>query len=666
MTTYVRPEDGVPGHEPFEQRPRAVSSAVTDGNPHAEQRAVVLTPEAEAAALAVEAAPKSHHLPPRPTGELVGREAEVDAIGEALAEGGGLVTQAATLHGLGGVGKTALALHYAYKHVDTYGLIWWITAESEEQIAEALADLAVHLHRDWALTEPLSRQAEWAVAWLRAHENWLLVFDNVEDPVHLAPYLSRLLGRGHQLVTSRRADGWHQGIRPIRIDVLDAPLAVQLLWDTARPGEEPAGADEVEQAEARALADELGHLPLALSQAGAHVQQARTTFGAFRELLRAVAPSESPAMPSALDTVSRLWRTTLHTVGRTAPFAVELLRTLAWYAPEALPSEALRPFGSRSPKEVDTALKVLAGYHLITLGPQTVAVHRLLRSVLRAGDQDRRVRSRAERNLAAAVARLWPEADQEARRALLPHIRELASSVDSSSRPTPETIELYRLAAEELPEPEQRVFVIPLVAAVADGRRRLLGADHPETLAARGRLAELHARVGDPARAVELCRAVVADRSRAQGPDHPAVLADRHSLAHAYRKAGDHGRAVEEFRTVVTERARVLGADHPDTLAGRAGLAYALQVSGHRLEAVAEFELLQEDLVRVLGPDHADTLAGRNSLAYAQLTAGEHRLALTLYAQAVTDRTRVLGADHPDTLTSRGWLAAAHAAAGDH
>lgn len=392
MTTHVRPEGGMPDAEPFEERRRHTLASAEPGDQHA----AVLPPEAAQAALFVEPTMSAPNLPPRSTGRLIGRDAELRAVAEALAhdDGGGLVTQATTLHGLGGVGKTSLALHYASAEVENYRLIWWITAESEEQLAEAFAGLAVHLYPTWALTAQPGQQVEWAVAWLRAHDRWLLVYDNAEDPAHLTPYLGRLLGFGHQLVTSRRASGWHPGIRPVRIDVLDTPEAARLLCATTYPD---TTVDPVEQDEARALADELGHLPLALAHAGAYVQQAGTTFAAYRELLRTTSPVGPHTDDGAVDTVARLWQTTLRTVQHTAPFAVELLRTLAWYAPEALPRKSLIPFGSRRPEEVDAALQLLADYNLITLG-ETVAVHRLLQAVLRDSDDDRRMRRRAERH----------------------------------------------------------------------------------------------------------------------------------------------------------------------------------------------------------------------------------------------------------------------------
>ncbi|MFF1872378.1 tetratricopeptide repeat protein [Kitasatospora herbaricolor] len=282
--------------------------------------------------------------------------------------------------------------------------------------------------------------------------------------------------------------------------------------------------------------------------------------------------------PGAESTVARLWHTTLRTVQHTAPFAVELLRTLAWYAPEALPREVLTPFGSRRPGEVDRALRLLAGYHLITLG-QTVTVHRLLQAVLR----DAEFRGRAEQHLARAAARLWPDARPELRRALLPHVRELADS-HPSPEPTAESIAVYGLAATELTDRAQRVFAVRLVEAVADGQRRLLGEDHPDTLTFLGRLGRLQAKTGDPVQAVELCRAVVARRTRVQDADHPATLADQHTLAQGYRRAGRHALSVEEFRGVVADRARVLGPDHADTLHSRASLAYALQAAGEHRE----------------------------------------------------------------------------------
>lgn len=107
----------------------------------------------------------------------------------SLEDGGGVITQksATTVSGLGGIGKTALALHYAHERRDEYALVWWITSESEEQIASGLADLTLALHPVWARRATPKERTEWALTWLEAHPGWLLVYDNVERPEHLTP-----------------------------------------------------------------------------------------------------------------------------------------------------------------------------------------------------------------------------------------------------------------------------------------------------------------------------------------------------------------------------------------------------------------------------------------------------------------------------------------------
>ncbi|MEV4176040.1 hypothetical protein [Nonomuraea sp. NPDC049709] len=119
--------------------------------------------------------------------------------------------------GLGGSGKSELALQYVHTHRDDYELIWWIAAENAGNVRSGLAELGRALAA--AVTSrgqdrptsmaPLAEQdaLAYALAWLAGHRRWLLIFDNVEDPHELDPHLGRL-ERGHVLITSRRATGW--------------------------------------------------------------------------------------------------------------------------------------------------------------------------------------------------------------------------------------------------------------------------------------------------------------------------------------------------------------------------------------------------------------------------------------------------------------------------
>jgi hypothetical protein len=201
-------------------------------------------------------------LPRRPARVFAGRDQALDMLARALeARGGAVVTQA--IYGLGGVGKSELALQYAHARRRDYSLLWWITAADPGQAEAGLAALAGRLCPPVAVAGTTTDTAGWATGWLQAHDRWLLILDNVEDPADIEPLLGQL-GSGHVIITSRRDADWSQLADPVRLDVLTPGAATQVL--TRRTGQHDAA-----DADAAAhIAAELGYLPLALDQAAAY------------------------------------------------------------------------------------------------------------------------------------------------------------------------------------------------------------------------------------------------------------------------------------------------------------------------------------------------------------------------------------------------------------
>ena len=144
------------------------------------------------------------NLPARP-GLFVGRAGELARLDAALAGPGGVVQ---AVHGLGGIGKSTLAAHWAAAHASDYTLTWWITAATPADIDAGLAALAAALQPALSGVLPLEALREGAVQWLAAHQGWLLILDNVTDPADVAPLLARAPA-GRYLITSRRATGWY-------------------------------------------------------------------------------------------------------------------------------------------------------------------------------------------------------------------------------------------------------------------------------------------------------------------------------------------------------------------------------------------------------------------------------------------------------------------------
>ena len=124
------------------------------------------------------------------------------------------------------------------------------------------------------------------------------------------------------------------------------------------------------------------------------------------------------------------------------------------------------------------------------------------------------------------------------------------------------------------------------------------------------------------AQAIMVGELLVTDCERVLGADHPDTLASRSNLALAYNDAGRAAEAIPLHEQTLADRERVLGADHPGTLASRNNLAAVYRAAGRAAEAIPLHERTLTDRERVLGPDHPDTLASRNNLAEAYKAAG--------------------------------------------
>lgn len=165
-----------------------------------------------------------HNLPAQ-SAVFVGRD--LTRLDRAFATKIGVIGQA--VRGLGGIGKTELALHYAHSRGDRYPLRWWITADTPDNITLGLAALTERLH-----TMPsLANARAWALTYLQSHPGWLLILDNVEETEHIAELLGQLGDRGDILITTRRDLGharWTElGLAPVVLDTLDRPDSVKLL-----------------------------------------------------------------------------------------------------------------------------------------------------------------------------------------------------------------------------------------------------------------------------------------------------------------------------------------------------------------------------------------------------------------------------------------------------
>ena len=317
---------------------------------------------------------------------FTGRDADLAVL---AADPAGRVVLTQSLTGLGGVGKSALALEYAHRRYDAgdADLAWWFTAEDRPVLLAAMAGLY-----DRLTGTPGDQDAEaGALAlrnWLeRAPYRWIVVFDNAEPGT-----LDGILpadGTGQVIITSRAGD-W-PGTAAHTVGALPPDEAAALL---ARITGLPAGQD------ARELAAELGGLALAVEQAAAYIRQTRGTYADYLGALRADPRTVYETDLARSESVTaRVWQRSLnHVTGGTPghPAAV-VLGVLSYLAPDDIPRQLLAPdvikdapvLGDLTTVQVSVALASLADYSLITLDTDAIAVHRVIQHLTRLDAETR-------------------------------------------------------------------------------------------------------------------------------------------------------------------------------------------------------------------------------------------------------------------------------------
>ncbi|MDG9726962.1 FxSxx-COOH system tetratricopeptide repeat protein [Streptomyces sp. DH41] len=414
--------------EPGDHVPPLVTDATPLEAPEAEQ--LMQSTTTATSALLV-------NVPLRNT-SFVGRQGLLRAVEEQLSDQDTAAVLPHALHGLGGVGKSQLALEYIYTHQHDYKVICWIPAEQESLILASLANLAGRLGIAPSGHDRGAPAANTAVpAVLEAlsagapHADWLLVFDNAEDIDVVRQYFPAN-GPGKVIVTSRNR-GWERVANPLPVSVFERSESIELLRRRS---------PHLTTEDADRLAEALGDLPLAVEQAGAWRAVTGMLVDDYLDLLAQRSPEilELDPNPDYPVSVAAAWDLSLERIQQNNPGARQLLDICAGMAPEPIPRSILR--GSRGVSitpEIDPllrdsiklnrAIRDLSQFSLIKVDTRsnTLQMHRLLQTVLLAklGAQEReRMRGAAHQLLSAAKPGPYGSPlEWSEYQSLLPHLR---------------------------------------------------------------------------------------------------------------------------------------------------------------------------------------------------------------------------------------------------
>lgn len=595
---------------------------------------------------------------------FTGRETVLTTLNQRLTE-----RRRAALSGLGGVGKTQLALEYATRYRNEYDHgVFWVNAETVSGLTNSFAQIATALNLTAAASSDQEQMIRAALEWFGAHDGWLLIFDNVESAEHVRRFVLDA-NEGHVLITSRESVFQELGIaRALEVRDLAADEAVQfLLKRTGRESTDNAG----EAASAAELAGELGNLPLALEQAAAYITETAATFAeylsAFRK--RRIRLLDRARAALSHDSVAVTWGANFEAIESSSPAAANVLRVSSLLAPDAIPFELFLkgaqrlggPIAAAIPDEDDILsmrelLRPLSHYSLIRTDEavQTFGLHRLVQEIVRAalGDGGGRVHaSQAIELLNAAFPEpafaVWAQCDR-----LIPHVVAIMSWIDEYDIRPEAAGRLLTIAGRFLFDRGRYTEAEPMAESALSIRERLLGPDHPDVAATLNVMAVVNLLQGRYAKAQSCHERALAIRERALGPDHTDVAATLSNLANVHFTCGRYSQAARLYQRAFDILERTLGPDHPGLANTINNLAETNNEMGLYKEALPLHKRALALRERALGPDHPHVALSLRNLGKSHWALGGYEEASEFHERALEIRERVLGPNHSDVAES--------------
>jgi Tfp pilus assembly protein PilF len=519
------------------------------------------------------------------------------------------------LRGLGGIGKTQLALEYAYRYGGRYRLVWWVRAEEPVTLAADYAALAAPLHLPQHAAQEQRETIAAVRQWLEHQESWLLILDNAPKPAAIQAYLPRTT-HGHLIITSRHF-GWGGTARALTVPVLPREEAIMLLMDvTQQADRETAGV----------IAQTLGDLPLALAQAAAYIEATGMSLISYAQRLQThleVLLHRGAGSPEYPATVATTWTMAFAALQEAQPAALSLLKLCAFFAPEDIPEALVRESASGLPEPLgavvtddlqwDEALMALRHYALLEGGQQALAVHRLVQAITRDRlpvDERTQWAEAALTCVAAAFPgadflsepRTWPTCAR-----YLPHAVAVVSHVGDTDYAAPGTAWLLNHMGLYLDARAQFAEAKPYYERALAIREQVLGPQHPNTAISLNNLGALLRVQGDLAGAKPYLERALAIQEQVLGPQHPNTARSLNNLGVLLDAQGDLAGAKPYYERALAIREQVLGPQHPNTAISLGNLGYLLRAQGDLVRAKSYYERAFQIFRLRLGEDHSST-----------------------------------------------------------
>jgi tetratricopeptide (TPR) repeat protein len=486
---------------------------------------------------------RAWNIPYRQNPYFTGREKVLQTLHERLTTTrANALTQPQAISGLGGIGKTQVAVEYAYRHRNDYHYILWVNAATREDIVKSFSELAELLNLPVKDEQDQNKVVNAVGRWFSAHDGWLAIFDNADD-LHLAEEYLPAGSSGHLLITTR-----HQqpGAFPDCIDIDTMTRDEGMLLVLRRASLLSSDADLTQarsgdRAEAERIVEAMDGLPLALDQAAAYIQETQCSLAdylpAYQEEQARLLHRRGDSGKDHPSPVATTWSLSFTQVEHKDSIAADLLRACAFLSPDAIPEELFTGGASElgphlaalqeHPTYLNEAVAVLRRFSLIQREreKQVISIHRLVQAVLLMEMDEPARNTWAERTVRAVndvfpyvEFKTWSQFER-----YLPHALMCARNIDTYNLQFAEAARLLNQVAYYLDVRAQYEQAEPLYQRALQISEQVLGPQHPDTATSLNNLAELYRSQGKYEQAEPLFQRALALLERALGNNHPST-----------------------------------------------------------------------------------------------------------------------------------------------
>ncbi|KAH8671817.1 TPR domain protein [Tricladium varicosporioides] len=595
------------------------------------------------------------------------------------------------LVGLGGVGKSQLAIEYSYRVRDKSPKTWvfWVHAGTVARFEEGYRRIAETAKID-GLDKPNVDVLQLVSMWLCDEINgkWVMIVDNADDlnvlfkqtadhnSAQVVHSLSNFIPQsqnGSIVLTSRnrnvafRFTGRDSDI--IKVDPMNEAHAIALLHKKLEGSLNMTGAAELVQA--------LDYMPLAITQAAAYISQRAPRINILKYLQDFRRSDKNRASllqrdtadirrdSTALNSIMVTWQISFEHIREEWPSAARLLSLMSLFDRQGIPEDLLHQnYHDNSDREADfeNDISVLTSYSLVTIKVEgnEFEMHRLVQFSMKIWLELYGELEEWKEKYIGIIGNAFPVGRYENRiicSKLFPHAQLVSLYYPRNEAYLVMWASILFNAAWYCSEVGSYKAAEDMDRRALEGREKALGEDHPDTLTSVSNLALVLQDQGKYEQAEELSRRALGGWEKALGEDHSNTLTSVDNLASVLQKEGKYEQAEELNRRALGGWEKVLGEDHPDTLRSVNNLASVLQYQGKYEQAEELNRRALGGREKVLGEDHPDTLRSVNNLASVLQYQGKYEQAEELNRQALGGREMALGEDHPDTLTSVNNLA---------